>query len=281
MVLILAAVTGALATSADTTIRQVVRELPALVVVDSARYGFALSIDTVNAHGSLGALARANRHYVLYLTLNAPSTPEAMRGGGTRAAVRERLLRSLSADSAYVDVLVQSVKRHRLAAPRDSAGADRGGSAAAAPRDTSAALPRTVSFQRVLDVAARFFYPDAILPNGRIQSHICVGINGIVDMEQGRDLAVEAFAYASIFHDLLTPRFHVEADFAEASRLINAMDLSTNPSTRLQRAQGVMWGIMVRSEKLRQVLVAEYERARTYLPFRLADAPANAREAAR
>lgn len=248
------------------TPRQVAAELPQLVVVDSSKYGYSIEVDTVGAKGALGALAQANRHFVLYLTLNAPSAPmEALAGGGSRSAVKERVLQRLAADTMYLRVLAQSVERHRAVTK---------GSVAAPPT-------ANVGVTRVQDIAARFFFPDAILENGQIQSHICVGINGIVDMRGGRDLAVEAFAYAAIFHDLLSPRFFVKADFEEASRLLNAMDLSTDPEKRLQRAQGVMWAMMVRSEKLQQVLAAEYQRAHTYLPFQVSGMPVSRSEAAR
>jgi hypothetical protein len=91
-------------------------------------------------------------------------------------------------------------------------------------------------------------------------------------MQGGRDLALEAFAYAAVFHDYLAPKFDSDADFRAAARLINEMDLSTDPATRLQRAQGAMWAFMLRSDKLHRALAAEYERANQYLPFQIAGA---------
>jgi len=252
--------------SADTTgytPRDAAAELPSLVIVDSGRYGYSLDLDTAGARGALGALgalARANRHYVLYLTVNAPGEPLApVALVGNRAAVRRNVLRRLAGDSAYLAVLATSVARHR---------------ARAAPPP-----PRAVRAARVRDVAVRFFYPDEVLPDGWIQAHVCVGINGVADMQGVRDLAVEAFVYA-IFHDLLATVYDVDADYQEAKRLINAMDLSTDPETRLRRAQGMMWASMLRSGKLRQVLAAEYRRARGYLPFAIDRAPPDAAETA-
>jgi hypothetical protein len=256
---------GALASAQDTTRytpQDVARELPSLITVDSSRYGYSVDLDTVGARGGLGALARANRHYVLYLTRHTPSAAlEKVAYTGNRASVRQQVLQRLVADTAYLRLIAESVTRQR---------GQRGGTASPGTTDESV---RAVPFTRVQDVAARFFYPDAVLPNGRIQSRVCVDINGMLDMQGGRDLAVEAFAYAAIFHDILVPKFYVDADFDEANRLVNAMDLSTDPGTRLRRAQGAM--------KLRQVLVAEYERARTYLPFRVAEAPVGRGGAAR
>jgi hypothetical protein len=268
--LALGAATSA-ADSAAYTRRDLERELPFVVRVDSSRYGYSVDLDTTGASGALGTLARANGHYVLYLTQNALGTAARAEvfSGTQRADVQRRLVERLLAETTYVRSITESVTRHRaLPTPTEGAGA-----ALPARVEVAESPVRTVSFRRVMDVAARFFYPDAVLPNGTIQSHVCVGINGVADMQGGRDLALEGFVYAAIFHDLLQPRYYVTADFDGASRLINAMDLSADSATRLQRAQGVMWGVMLQSEKLRQVVVAEYRRAGAYLPFRIADAP--------
>jgi hypothetical protein len=246
------------------TIKDVVRELPSLIVVTSSRPGYhGLDLDTAGAKGPLGTLARANWHYVHYLTDNAPSQPLApeARRGFDLATVRQNVLRRLSADTVYLQALAQGIERSRALARS---------SMTSAPGATGA--PRVVTARRVLDVAARFFWPDSVLPNGRIQAHVCVGINGIADMQGGRDLALEAFAYAAIFHDLRAPKFDSDADFRAAARLINEMDLSTDPATRLKRAQGVMLAFMLRSDKLHGALAAEYERANQYLPFQIAGA---------
>lgn len=272
---------GAAIPASDSTVytpRDLERELPSLIRIDSSRYGFSFDLDTTRASGALAALARANGHYVLYLTQNAldKDARTEVYSATRRADVRERLLARLLADTVYTRGITESVTRHRaLAAANGESIAAARGSAPAAP----ASGLRTVDFGRVMDVAARFFYPDAVLPNGYIQSHVCVGINGIADMQNGRDLALEGFVYAAIFHDLLKPRYYVTADFDAASRLVNAMDLSTDSTARLQRAQGVMWGVMRQSEKLRQVLVAEYRRAHAYLPFQIADAPSGSLDA--
>lgn len=269
---------GAPTVGPDTTAyapRDAARDLAALVVVDSSRFGYSIELDTARATGALGALARANRHYVLYLTLNAPSEPLGRSALlGDWATVRRTVLGRLTSDTAYLRVLAQSVGRYRAAVMRGRAAADD------AAGDRTAGL-RAVGFRRVVDVAARFFYPDEVLPDGQIQAHICVGINGVVDMQGGRDLAVEAFAYAAIFHDLLAPQGGLDAEFQATKRLVNAMDLSSDPAARLHRAQGVMWAAMLRSERLRHVLRAEYARAQSYLPFRLASEPSHGAAAAR
>lgn len=255
----LAGVSPAVPDSMSYTMADAERELPSLVVVRSSRPGYhSLELDTVNAAGPLGALARANRHYVFYLTDNAPSRPLApeARRGFDLAAVQRNVLARLSADTVYLGALVQGVQGMR---------ARRAGAADGRAPDSR----RAVSASRVMALAVRFFYPDAVLPDGHIQSHVCVGINGIADMQGGRDLALEAFAYAAIFHHYLRPRVDSNDDFLAASKLVNAMDLSTDPAVRLQRAQGVMWAAMLRSEKLRQALAAEYAQASAYLPFRI------------
>ena len=225
-VLVLGAATSA-ADSIPYTHRDLERELPFVLRVDSSRYGYSVDLDTTNAPGALGALARANRHYVLYLSQNALGTAARAEvfSGTQRADVQRRFYQRLLAETTYVRSISESVTRHRAL----TAAANGAGAAKPALPVVAESPVRTVSFRRVMDVAARFFYPDAVLPNGTIQSHVCVGINGVADMQGGRDLALEGFVYAAIFHDLLKPRYYVTADFDGASRLINAMDLSTDP----------------------------------------------------
>lgn len=261
--LMLAAVTTqATQAAADTssyTTDSLRRDLPALVVVDSSQYGFSVNVDSIAPSRALSALVRTDRRYVLYLTMHAINAPwDSVDLHGSRAAVKERFLKSLAEDSRYLAILAESVERLR----RTSRATLRG-VRAPTPRPS-----RRVDPSIAQDLAARFFYPDEILANGHIQAHVCVSINGITDMQRGRDPSLEAFAFSAIFDDLDHQRFDVDADFRNASRIMNSMDLSAEPTARLQRAQGVMWGYMVRSERLRRVLAAKYARARNYLPFR-------------
>jgi hypothetical protein len=43
--------------------------------------------------------------------------------------------------------------------------------------------PTPLAYDEFLDIAVRFFYPDAIRPDGTIQSHACVKINGVRELE--------------------------------------------------------------------------------------------------
>jgi hypothetical protein len=264
-------ITASPADSGRYTRQDLARELPSVLRIDSTRYGFSVDLDTTRATGPLGTRARANGHFVLYVVQNALGKEARVRiFSGKTQDVRRRLLAELTADSASVRILTESAGRYQsITATQGTAGRP------------LAAPVQAVTFRRAMDIAARFFYPDAVLPNGTIQSHVCVGINGVADMQGGRDLALEGFVYAAIFHDLLKPKFYVTADFDAASRLINAMDLSAEPATRLQRAQGVMWGAMMQSERLRQVVAVEYRQAQSYLPFRIVDAPSGGLDAVR
>lgn len=259
--LVAAAVLSTATALADTvayTMADTRRELPEVIVVEQSRVGVSVDLDTVRARGGLGDLARANWHFVTYLTVNAPSaplSPETLQGD--LATVRRRLLERLDGDTVYLQILTRSVQR--LRATRTSRAGE--------------ASVRQVPFGRVLNIATRFFYPEAIGATGRIEAYACVGINGLRDIAGGRDLAVEAFAYAAIFHDLMRPVFDIDGDFGEAVRLVNGLDLGTDPEVRLQRARGAMWAFMARSEKLTQVLRAEFERAAPYLPFAMTWGP--------
>lgn len=60
----------------------------------------------------------------------------------------------------------------------------------------------------LMAVASKFFYCDTInQTDTSIQSHVCIGINGLKDLQTTRDLTVlEAFSIEAIFHYLMKSR---------------------------------------------------------------------------
>ena len=127
---------------------------------------------------------------------------------------------------------------------------------------------RAVSIEEATNVAIRFFYPDAI-QDGTIISHVCLGINGIKDLEGGRDIVLEAFAFSTIFENLEKPEYKLRREWERAKGLMNRLNLSSDEDIRLIRAQGVMWGHMYQSEGLRQALLDGSRRMAEVLPFKI------------
>lgn len=225
------------------------------------RYYYSLDVDTLPAIHPLSAFVRDNHHFLLYLAQHGtqPGFLDLTRDHQNDwPALRAHYYAAHDQDTTFNGLVLGTADRYLRA---------QGGRLLGTFPSTSV---RTVSLDRMMRTAVRFFYPDAITPGG-IQAHICVGINGVRDAEDGRDVVIEAFAYSAIFRDLLEPTHRVKQDFNEAARAMNAMDLSADTTTRLSRAQGVMWALMMRSERLRRVLASESATKREYLPLAVTD----------
>ncbi|HXH28730.1 MAG TPA: hypothetical protein VNL37_06770, partial [Candidatus Polarisedimenticolia bacterium] len=140
--------------------------------------------------------------------------------------------------------------------------------------------PASVTMHRLISVAARFFYPDTVRPDGSVQAHICAGLNGLKDLQGPRDLAVEAFAADVILGDAKSERHPLRDDFGRRLGRIVKLDLSSDPEVRLTRIQGALWASLADSRRLRRVLRRGYDRSRDWLPFVLVEDGPDATSAA-
>lgn len=133
--------------------------------------------------------------------------------------------------------------------------------------------PTAVPMERALNVAVRFFYPDGVEDDGSLTAHVCVGINGLLDLEGPRDPYLEALAYLAINKEMLDSRYGVVERFLEVYKEVNALALSTDDETKVVRAQGAMWAGMQGSSELRTALLEEESRITAWLPIRIEGRP--------
>jgi hypothetical protein len=237
------------------------------------RDGLSGDIRTLPRREPLAALVNENEHYLLYLL--------------TRWIERnEPVLRTLPTtqaefEASYAGLLQTDPSFNADVMPLVSNFLRTKGVQLAAASKTRA--PR-VTWSGLTNVAVRFFYPDGVKPDGKLQSHVCVSLNGLrelparsaltassVPKSQGmrRDHAVEAFAYAAIMEEMRRPKHGLEAEYLRALKLANALELSSDETTRVQRAQGVVWGLMAQSRALKLTLADGYRRMRPVLAFEL------------
>jgi hypothetical protein len=226
-------------------------------------YSLSVDADSLLPEHPLTGFVRENEHFLLYLALHAtqPSFTELVEDEPSLFLLKQRYQQRTVADPVFSRVIAPTLARYLSRHNIVLAGVE-----------VPAAVPEH-DLRTVIDVAARFFYPDAVLPDGRLQSHICVGVNGMLDYVGERDLVLEAFAFSAVFRDLLASKHDVEQDYRKAKALMNSMNLSSDPQVRLARAQGVMWGAMVGSERLRSVLLEEVQHKQSYLPLAIRTVP--------
>ncbi len=186
----------------------------------------------------------------------APGVGGGAGGREAAAALQAEFLRRLAADSQFNTLAVPAIAGHLRSSGRPVAVPPR-----ARPREI---IPMDAAMQ----VAVRFFYPD-VIAGDRILVHVCTVLNAVRELP-ARNLALEALVFSAVMGDIMRgDSSRIDADFAPAGRLMRTLDAPGPEEVRLHRAQGVMWGAMARSDRLRQVLRAEAERLDDILPFEL------------
>ena len=77
--------------------------------------------------------------------------------------------------------------------------------------DTNFKVSMSFNQDELMEVASKFFYCDKVLPDTTVQSHVCVGLNGVSEANWSKDYTLlEAFCYEGIFTDLLQETSELE-----------------------------------------------------------------------
>jgi hypothetical protein len=227
--------------------------------------GFSFGADSLPAGDPLAPLVNPNLLFFEFLGWwgTTPHLTDITRQHPGSAAVREFaavMRRDTTFNAAFIGVAGRYLAARGIRAAR---------------YDPSRPRP-AIPMSDVMELAARYFYPAAIRPDGSIETHICVATEGLGDLQRPHDLALEALIFAAIRREVATPRFGLREEFGQAARRMSQLDLSSDPRVRLTRAQGFLWGELARSSALRQTVLSEYRSLRDVLPFVIADsAPAS------
>ncbi|MFL5538485.1 MAG: hypothetical protein ACJ8J0_05805 [Longimicrobiaceae bacterium] len=226
-------------------------------VREASYVGVALRVDSLAPGDPLAPLVNANPLYFDYLAEHATSPELAALVARHRDFPRLRaeydaLLRS---DPVFNAAVTETAGRFLAARGTRVRGFD-----------PSRARP-VVAAGEAMETAARFFYPDELLPDGTIRTHICIDLNGVRDSRRPRSPALEAFLFAAIQGEVHDGHHGLREDFVRVRDRMNAAGLSADTTLLLSRAQGFMWAKMAESPALRETLRAAYDAWSGYLPF--------------
>lgn len=227
-----------------------------------------LRVDTAPPNSLLASFVHDHELWFWYLIVNgrsfalpdidgiSPGVAIAKRGHSTPVVLRDEFVRQLRDDAQFNALMLPAIATHlrRLGTP-----------VVAGIRTPS---PTVLPVDSAMPVAVRFFYPNLIV-EGKILTHICTVLNAVRELPT-RNYALEALAFAAIMGQVTRGDSSLlEPDLEPALALIRAVDAPGSDQIRLNRAQGVMWGSMTRSSRLREVLLAEARRQQDVLPFEL------------
>jgi hypothetical protein len=204
--------------------------------------------DTLPTGHPFAGFVKERKMYLLYLAQAALSDlPNATNANLARPAFRDslraRFYQRLQTDTSFDRLIVGPIASYLRA---------RGGLVS----DYAPAVAIAVSMRRAVAVAARFYNPDVILPDGKLGVHICVVKHGLFEGLGARDLAVEAVAFAAISEDVNLPDSVAFAgrDFSIAFKRVAALSPTPPPAERVARAQETMWRPMEAGDGLPNLL---------------------------
>jgi hypothetical protein len=119
----------------------------------------------------------------------------------------------------------------------------------------------------LMDFAVKFFSIRKITPEGNYAAKVCAGLNDIVATEAVRMPHVEAFCFSAILKHYDGTTFNMQKEMIDAVRQLYRLNLGIDLQERLLRAQGALYMLMVRNDRLKAMLYAEYAERADGLPF--------------
>ncbi len=125
----------------------------------------------------------------------------------------------------------------------------------------------TIKLDYLLNIAVKFFKLNGINPEGNYSAKICIGINDLAVTEINRKPYVEGFCFSSIFKNLQNDKYNIYDDFIDSIKELYKINFGIDKDENLIRSQGAMYIMMFRNEKLKQMLLDEYDLNKDHLPF--------------
>lgn len=189
--------------------------------------------DTLPVGHPLAGFVRERKQYLSYLTGRVSehiNKDVHFESASVRDSVRRAFYLRLRTDSVYERSILGPLAGYLKA----HGGVLEGFSA---PPSSMVPMGRAVA------VAARFYNPDVILPDGSIGVHICTLFNGMFQSSGERDIALEAVAFAAVWDDVSRPDSlsYSGKDFDTAFSRVRALPLAGTKAERIKRAQQTMW----------------------------------------
>lgn len=139
---------------------------------------------------------------------------------------------------------------------------------------TNSSFIKTISYteEELMEVASKFFYCDKIYPDTTVQSHVCVGLNGVSEANWNKDYTLlEAFCYEAIFNDLVKDTSQIDETYS--SEKIEACNKYKSTITTLDEylldVRDELFERMKNDPIIKIILLEYYEENKNNLAFEL------------
>jgi len=133
-------------------------------------------------------------------------------------------------------------------------------------------ITKTFNQDELMEVASKFFYCDQILPDTIVQSHVCIGINGIKEAKWDKDYTIlAAFCYEAIFDDLDKDASQIDEAYSTEKQMACEQYRKniTSLDKYLENVRLELFSRMKINAILKQKLLLYYELNKNNLAFRL------------
>lgn len=193
-------------------------------------------------------LVNNNGQYIDYLRMHfsGNSNYEKLISISDTVELQNKFIKSLENDSLFNEVM------HRLTEKIT---------------DKSNYIPDTVNIDELLNIAVKYFSIIKINEDGYYVGKVCAGINGLKQTEKTRKPQIEAFCFTTILNNYQGEQYNMYNEFVKGIKELYKINLGVENEDRLLRAQGAMYMFMRNNEKLKEILLSEYEHKKDYLPF--------------
>lgn len=126
----------------------------------------------------------------------------------------------------------------------------------------------------LMEVASKFFYCDKVFPDTTVQSHVCVGLNGVSEANWRKDYTLlEAFSYEAIFDDLMKDSSRIDETYSFEKK--EACEKHKATITTLEEylieVRTDLFKRMKIDPTLKSVLLEYYEANKDNLAFRISN----------
>jgi hypothetical protein len=130
----------------------------------------------------------------------------------------------------------------------------------------------TFTVDELMEVASKFFYCDKVFSDTTVQSHICIGLNGVGEANWAKDYRLlEAFCYEGIFNDLDKDISSIDESYSfeknEACQKYKSMIASLE--MYLNDVRNELFARMKNDPVLRTKLLEYYEQNKSNLAFKI------------
>ncbi|MDC1068201.1 hypothetical protein OAQ99_03465 [Candidatus Kapabacteria bacterium] len=206
------------------------------------------TVNVINASSCFSELVNNNGQYINYLRTHFSdnSNYDNLTSIMDTIELQHEFIKSLKNDSSFNEVMNILTKKIT---------------------DKSNYIPDTISVDDLLNIAVKYFSIIKINKDGYYVGKVCAGINGIKQTEKERKPQIEAFCFTTLLSNYKGEQFDMYSEFVKGIKELYKINLGIENDDRLLRAQGAMYMFMKNNDKLKELLLSEYDNKKEYLPF--------------